>query len=220
MATTPVSAGSTGRRRVAELALLFTAGPALLTLGPRWLVSVGILASGLLCAGVLLRDPTFPRRELVGAPGIRPGLGIVLRRAVFVSLGLVVVAVATVPKSLFAFPRHRTSLWLLVMVLYPLSAYAQEIVFRTFFFHRYGHLFSTGRRRILASGLIFGWAHVVVNDLAAIPLAAVAGLLFASTYERSRSTLLVSIEHAIYGDVVFTIGLGSLFYSSARWIAH
>jgi uncharacterized protein len=213
-------AESPTRRRAAELVLLFTAGPALLTLGPRWLVSVVILASGLLCAGVLFRDPTFPRRDLLGAAGVRPGLGVVLRRALLVSLGLLIVAVATVPRSLFAFPRHRTSIWLLVMVLYPLSAWSQEIVFRTFFFHRYGHLFATARRRILASGLIFGWAHVVVNNLAAIPLAAVAGLLFASTYERSRSTLLVSIEHALYGDVVFTVGLGSLFYSSTRWIAH
>jgi uncharacterized protein len=214
------SAESATRRRATELVLLFTVGPALLTLGPRWLVSVGILASGLLCAALLVRDPTFPRRDLLGAAGVGPGLGVVLRRAVLVSLGLVIVAVATVPRSLFAFPRHRTSVWLLVMVLYPLSAWAQEIVFRTFFFHRYGHLFATARRRILASGLIFGWAHVVVNDLAAIPLAALAGLLFASTYERSRSTLLVSIEHALYGDVVFTVGLGSLFYSSVRWIAH
>ena len=217
--TTVLSAESATRRRAAELVLLFTVGPALLTLGPRWLVSVGILGSGLLCAGVLLRDPTFARRDLLGAAGVRPGLGIVLRRALLVSVGLLIVAAATAPRSLFAFPRHRTSVWLLVMVLYPLSAWAQEIVFRTFFFHRYGHLFATARRRILASGLIFGWAHVVVNDLAAIPLAAVAGLLFASTYERSRSTLLVSIEHALYGDVVFTVGLGSLFYSSARWIA-
>ena len=207
------------RRRAAELVLLFTVGPALLTLGPRWLVSVGILASGLLCAGVLLRDPTFARRDLLGVAGVRAGLGIVLGRASLVSVGLLILAVATAPQSLFAFPRHRTWVWLLVMVLYPLSAWAQEIVFRTFFFHRYGHLFATARRRILASGLVFGWAHVVVNDLAAIPLAAVAGLLFASTYERSRSTLLVSIEHALYGDVVFTVGLGSLFYSSARWIA-
>jgi len=218
--TTAISAEGATRRRAAELVLLFTVAPALLTLGPRWLVSVGILASGLLCTGLLLRDPTFPRRNLLGAAGVRPGLGVVLRRALLVSLGLLAVTVAIVPGALFTFPRHRRSFWLLVMVLYPLSAWAQEIVFRTFFFHHYGHLFATARRRVLASGLIFGWAHVVVNDLAAIPLAAVAGLLFASTYERSRSTLLVSIEHALYGDVVFTVGLGSLFYSSARWLAH
>jgi hypothetical protein len=220
MATTRLPAEGSARRRVAELALLFTVGPALLTLGPRWLVSICILASGLLCTAVLLRDPTFSRRDLLGTAGIRPGLGVVLRRALLVSLGLLVVTVVTVPQSLFTFPRHRTLIWLLVMVLYPLSAWAQEIVFRTFFFHRYGRLFATARRRIWASGLIFGWAHVVVNNLAAIPLAAVAGLLFASTYERSRSTLLVSIEHALYGDVVFTVGLGALFYSSARWLAH
>jgi hypothetical protein len=217
---TAISAEGARRGRAAELVLLFTVGPALLTLGPRWLVSVGILASGLLCTGLLLRDPSFSRQDLLGAGGVRSGLGLVLRRALLVSVGLLIVAVATVPHALFAFPRHRTSVWLLVMVLYPLSAWAQEIVFRTFFFHRYGRLFSTARRRMLASGLIFGWAHVVVNDLAAIPLAAIAGLLFASTYERSRSTLLVSIEHALYGDVVFTVGLGALFYSSARWLAH
>jgi membrane protease YdiL (CAAX protease family) len=53
---------------------------------------------------------------------------------------------------------------------------------------------------------------VVVNDLWAVPLAAIAGLLFADTYERSRSTLLVSLQHAFYGDFVFSVGLGALFY--------
>ncbi len=108
--------------------------------------------------------------------------------------------------------------WLAVMLLYPVSAVAQEIVFRTFFFHRYGNLFSSARRRVLASGLVFGWAHVVVNNLVAVGLASLAGFVFAWTYERSRSTLLVSIEHALYGDLVFSIGLGSLFYSTTRWL--
>ena len=53
---------------------------------------------------------------------------------------------------------------------------------------------------VLASGLVFGWVHVVVNNLVAVGLASLAGFVFASTYERSRSTLLVSIEHALYGD--------------------
>ena len=127
MMTTGISAESATRRRTAELVLLFTVGPTLLTLGPRWLVSVGILASGLLCTGVLLRDPSFSRRDLLGTAGLRPGLGIVLRRLLLVSLGLLVVTVAVDPQALFAFPRHRTSVWLLVMVLYPLSAWAQEI---------------------------------------------------------------------------------------------
>jgi uncharacterized protein len=194
-------------------------GPALLALGPRWLVTVGILASGLTCAVVLAIDPTFPRGGLVGAKGVRPDLGFVLARTLAVWAGLLATTLIAAPRSLFHFPRTRPIVWLVVMFLYPLSAYAQEIVFRTFFFHRYGDLFSSARRRVLASGLLFGWAHVVVNNLVAIALASVAGIVFASTYEGSRSTLLASIEHALYGDFVFSVGLGSLFYSSARWLS-
>jgi hypothetical protein len=39
----------------------------------------------------------------------------------------------------------------------------------------------------------------------------------AHRYERSGSTLLVSLEHALYGDFVFTVGLGPIFTSHARW---
>jgi membrane protease YdiL (CAAX protease family) len=201
-----------------ELAVLFTVGPALLALGPRWLVTVGILASGLTCAGALVIDPTFPRGDLVGATGVRPGLRLVLARTLAVWAGLLAATLIAAPRSLFNFPRTRPIVWFAVMCLYPLSAYAQEIVFRTFFFHRYGGLFSGARSRVLASGLLFGWAHVVVNNLVAVVLASVAGIVFASTYERSRSTLLVSIEHALYGNFVFSVGLGSLFYSSTRWL--
>jgi membrane protease YdiL (CAAX protease family) len=104
------------------------------------------------------------------------------------------------------------------MVLYPISAWAQEIAYRTFFFHRYGALFQRPAARVAASGLLFGWGHIAVNNLLAVGLASVAGFLFAWTYERSRSTLLVTLEHALYGDFVFSVGLGSLFYSTSRWL--
>jgi membrane protease YdiL (CAAX protease family) len=106
------------------------------------------------------------------------------------------------------------------MVVYPISAWAQEIAYRPFFFHRYGSLFRRPATRVLASGLLFGWGHIAVNNLLAVVLASAAGCLFAWTYERSRSTLLVTLEHALYGDFVFSVGLGSLFYSTARWLTH
>jgi hypothetical protein len=208
------------RRRLVELVLVFTVLPLLLAIGPRWLVSVAILASGLACVVALARDPTFPRRELWGAAGLRGGIRRVLLRTLIVWGGLLAVTALALPEALFSFPRTRPVVWGAVMVLYPLSAYAQEVVFRTFFFHRYGGLFASGRVRVLVSGLLFGWAHVVVNNLLAIPLSALAGVLFASTYARSRSTLLVAIEHALYGDFVFTVGLGALFYSTTRWLTH
>ena len=205
------------RRRAVELVALFGLLPGLLALGPRWLVSVGILASGVIAIVALVLDPTFRRRELIDPRGLSIGLRPVLLRALVVAVGLFVVTALASPQALFGFPRHRPVAWAIVMVLYPLSAYAQEVVFRPFFFHRYGHLFSSPWRRVLASGLVFGWAHIVVNNVLAMVLASVGGILFASTYERSRSTMLVSLEHALYGDIAFTIGLGGVFYSTTRW---
>jgi hypothetical protein len=213
-----IPAGPARAARAVELILAFAVAPALLALGPRRLVSLAILAAGALCAVVLARDPSFPRRQLFDAAAARAGLGRVLRRTVLVWTGLLALTAVASPDTLFEFPRTRPGVWLAVMCLYPLSGFAQELIFRTFFFHRYRDIFAHPRTRVLASGLIFGWAHIVVNNLAAVPLSAVAGVLFARTYERSRSTLLVSIEHALYGDFVFTIGLGALFYSTERWL--
>ena len=36
------------------------------------------------------------------------------------------------------------------------------------------------------------------------------GLIFAITYYKTKSTLLVSIEHAIYGCWLFTVGMGDM----------
>ena len=211
---------SSSWRRSVELAVLFSAAPGVLALGPRWLVTVGILATGVGCGVVLALDPTFPRRELFDVAAARKGIGFVLGRTLIGWVALVVLTILVAPDRLFAFPRTNPTLWAALMVIYPISAYAQEIVFRTFFFHRYADLLRWPGVTVVASGLVFGWAHIVVNNLAAVGLSALAGLLFASTYHRSRSTLLVSIEHALYGDFVFTVGLGSLFYSPERWLAH
>jgi membrane protease YdiL (CAAX protease family) len=214
----PAWPAARARRLSIELALIFGLGPLLLALGPRWLVSLGILGAGIVASVVLIADPTFDRRQLVSGFGERAHVRRVLARTAGV-WALLLVAAAMFAPSLFPLPRTRPLVWALIMVLYPISAWAQEIAYRTFFFHRYGALFQRPGARIAASGLLFGWGHIAVNNLLAVVLASAAGLLFAWTYERSRSTLLVTLEHALYGDFVFSVGLGRLFYSTARWLA-
>jgi membrane protease YdiL (CAAX protease family) len=207
------------RRRVVELILIFVLAPALLALVPRRFVSLGILVGGIAGAVVLIRDPTFHSRQLVSGFGGRAEVRRVLVRTAGIWAVLLVAAALFAP-SLFPLPRARPVVWAIIMVVYPISAWAQEIVYRPFFFHRYGALFRRPAARVAASGLLFGWGHIAVNNLLAIVLASAAGVLFAWTYERSRSTLLVTLEHALYGDFVFSVGLGSLFYSTARWLTH
>jgi hypothetical protein len=46
-------------------------------------------------------------------------------------------------------------------------------------------------------------------------LSAAAGWIFARRYQQTRSLLATSIEHALYGVLAFTVGLGDLFYHGA-----
>ena len=203
--------------RVAELVAIFVVAPALLALGPRWGVSLGILGGGVLAVVLLRADPTFAARGLWGWSRGRGARGRVLARTGLAWAAMLAIVLWHDPSSLFRFPRERPGAWAAVMVLYPLSAYAQEVLCRTFFFHRYGRLFPRAAARVAASAVLFGWAHVAVNNLLAVGLGAIVGLLFSSTYERTRSTALVTLEHALYGDFLFTVGLGDIFYSVARW---
>jgi len=141
----------------------------------------------------------------------------VLVRTAVACAGILAATALLAPARLFALPRERPVVWVFIMVLYPISAYAQELVYRTFFFHRYGALFAHRRVRVLVNAALFGWGHISVNNVVAVFLTAIVGVLFASTYERSRSTFLVTLEHALYGDFVFSVGIGDLFYTTARW---
>jgi membrane protease YdiL (CAAX protease family) len=173
-----------------------------------------VLAVG--CLVLLLRDPTFDRRRLVGTRNLGAGVRRIL--AVFLPAGAVVGLAVWffLPERFLAFPAQRPQLWLMVMLLYPLvSVYPQELLFRTFFFHRYRPLFGDRWAMITMSALAFGAAHLFFANPVAPIMSAIGGGLFAWTYARSGSTLQSVIEHALWGDLIFTIGLGWYFYGGA-----
>ena len=65
------------------------------------------------------------------------------------------------------------------------------------------------------SGFCFGLAHLFFANWIAPVLTALGGVIFARTYSRSGSTMLVSVEHSLWGNFIFTIGLGWYFYAGA-----
>lgn len=118
-----------------------------------------------------------------------------------------------VPHAWMAFPRERPGLWALVMVFYPfLSALPQEFLYRRFFFWRYAPLMGAGAARLIVNALLFGWLHVMYENWPAFILSALGGVVFAATYAHTRNLVLVWIEHTLYGQFLFTIGLGRFFY--------
>ena len=204
-----------------ELAVLFGLLPGLMALGPRWTVLPAIMVGGAVCLVLLLRDPDFQRARLGDAAAARRGLGRVLARTAAVWLGLVLFGLLAVGHAqLFYLPRTLPRVWVAMILLYlPLSAYPQEVMYRAFFFHRYGSLFRRPGALLVANAALFGWAHVLARNFSAVLLTALGGLLFASTYARSRSTLLVAIEHALYGAFVFTVGVGGMFVNGVRLLS-
>ena len=113
--------------------------------------------------------------------------------------------------ELFNVLRTKPFLWLVILFIYTLfSVYPQEILYRTFFFQRYKIFIQDDKLFIFLNAIIFSIGHLFFKNTLVIVLTFLGGLLFASTYNRTKSTLLVSIEHALYGCWLFTVGMGTM----------
>ena len=121
----------------------------------------------------------------------------------------------TIRTLFLEFPRNRPDVYLRIMLLYPLMSVAvQELVYRTFFFHRYGVLFGGAWwLAILLNGVLFGIGHVVIGTPLAVYGTMATGALFAWRYVMTRSFWAVFIEHTLWGALVFTVGLGRYFFT-------
>jgi hypothetical protein len=203
----------------AEFAVLFVGIPILFYLHRHFFGTFlipFILGIAALCLVLLLADKHFDRRRLFDTEHFFPRLRKTLLTFIPWAAALTLAWTLYQPQKLFAFPRANPPLWAAVMVLYPLlSAYPQEVIFRTFLFHRYRFLFPGRNTRIVGSALAFGLAHLFFANWLAPTLSALGGFLIAVTYAGTASTLQASIVHGLWGNLVFTIGLGRFFYGGA-----
>ncbi|MGO4212684.1 CPBP family intramembrane glutamic endopeptidase [Terriglobus sp. 2YAB30_2] len=201
-----------------ELVVLFIGVPAAYRLSPVRLPALPVLW---LAAGYawwqLARDPGFDRRQLWNPAPLGSNLAGIL--AIF----LVVAALQwagvhwLAPNLEWSFARRHTRFWAMVMVLYPiLSVYPQAFLYRAFFMHRYACLFPAtpegGLMLVAASAAVFGGMHIVFRNPLAVVLTFLGGLLFAWRYQHTESLFVSSVEHALYGCWLFTVGLGQYFY--------
>ena len=68
---------------------------------------------------------------------------------------------------------------------------------------------------VCMSAIAFCFAHILFINWVAPILGLAAGIIFALTYQKTKSLIIVSIEHGLYGDVLFFIGLGWFFWGGA-----
>ncbi len=133
-------------------------------------------------------------------------------------LKLVIIAIATIAfvwftdkSQLFFVLYNKPKLWIFILFLYSLfSVYPQELIYRTLYFQRYKSLFKSQSLFMFMNAILFSLAHLFFRNSLVLILTFLGGLLFAFTYNKTKSTLLVSIEHAIYGSWLFTVGMGAM----------
>jgi len=152
----------------------------------------------------------FWRWDAVRWKNLKP----VLVRWIFACVAMLVFLYFYNPDRMFGLWRERPEIIPYLLVFYPLaSALPQEFIFCAFFFKRYQPFFGKGALMVLASAVVFAYAHVLYINPVAPVISFFGGLIFAMTYRKHGSLALVTIEHALYGAALFLIGLGRYFYS-------
>lgn len=113
--------------------------------------------------------------------------------------------------DLFRVVINQPLLWVGISLFYVLmSVIPQEFVYRHFFFARYQELVPNRTAFVVLNASLFCAAHLMFENLLVLALTFAGGILFALTYQRKRSFLLVSLEHSLYGLWLYTLGLGQM----------
>lgn len=201
----------------AEFVVVFfglVAGYTLLFRGTSPIPVLVVLAAAALV--YLLRSRSFDRRSLWRGGALPGSLRSMLLLWVVAAAGCAAAVALIEPDQLLVLPRTEPLLWLLIVVFYPLaSVYPQELLFRAFVFHRYAPVFGDGTGIVAASAAAFGFVHIAFGNWVAVVLSAAGGWIFGARYRRTRSLGTVSVEHSLYGLLMFTVGLGQYFYHGA-----
>jgi len=120
------------------------------------------------------------------------------------------------PDRLFFLISQRPELLLALFFLYPvISALPQEFIFCKFIFRRYERFFGRRLGMVWASAIIFAFAHILYINPVAPLLSLIGGYIFAQTYRKTGSLALVTLEHSLYGNSLFILGLGWYFYGGS-----
>ncbi len=210
-------------RAALELCLLFFGVPLLFFLAPGTLPKRPVLIAAL--AYVLIRLYFRVGRVRWGAvwrvafsppqPGWWRGICL---RAPIMAAACVIMVYTLSPDSAFFLARERPAFWLAIMILYPpLSALPQEIIYRLYFFEAYAGLFPSERWLALLNIALFSWLHVFYTGFFAMAATFLAGIVFTTRYLAAgppdrRSLWPVLIEHTLYGQILFTVGMGRYFH--------
>ena len=174
-------------------------------------VKIGVLLIGVIyCIYTSIKQNVVSKKELyqISLKGYWPIIGITFVLLIVLTTSMMYVSHKDL---LFKVVLKKPVMWISIVFFYSIfSVYPQEFLYRSFFFNRYQTIFKNKYTLIITNAVLFSLAHLVFQNLLVSILTFIGGLLFATTYYRSKSLLLTSLEHAIYGSWLFTVGMGEM----------
>lgn len=196
---------------IGELVLLFVLIPCILVFEISMVIKAGVVLSGIIfVAWTALKNRLITGRSLYSLPS-KPYWKYILFRFIVLIICTTILMYFSDSEKLFLVVRKKPMLWLSISIFYTvISVYPQEFLYRSFFFSRYGLLFKNHYLLISVNALVFCFAHIGFKNLLVLCLTLAGGLIFAITYLKTKSLLLTTIEHALYGSWLFTVGMGEM----------
>ncbi|NOU60887.1 CPBP family intramembrane glutamic endopeptidase [Marinifilum caeruleilacunae] len=165
----------------------------------------------LYCLFIVIKDKNFDR-EIFRVKRNYPWQDFLLKGSILLIITSIWVYVFRAD-VFFHLPRNNFWIWVAVIISYPIwSAYTQEFIFRAFYYHRYKTLFTSPVVMLLINAFCFAMAHIIFRNWVALIFTFVGSLIFSYTYLRNKSLNAVFLEHSLYGNILFTNGLGIYFY--------
>ncbi len=194
-----------------ELALLFVLIPCVL-----YFDIPGFIKGGFVLVGIayvirtVIKNQLITRKSLYTLPLKSYWKAIVFRFMLLIIFSTILMYFSDKEK-LFFVVKTNAAMWLMVSIFYSVvSVYPQELLYRSFFFSRYSPLLKNPFLLVAVNSLAFSFAHIVFKNLFVLLITLIGGVIFAITFFRTRSLLLTSIEHALYGSWLFTVGMGEM----------
>jgi membrane protease YdiL (CAAX protease family) len=196
---------------LAELILLFVALPFVLLIPIPIPVKVGTMLLGVAYVlTVTVKNKLVSRKSLYSWPEKSYWKYVFLRFVLLVFISTALMYLFE-PGKLFIVVKTNIWFWLMLSAFYSIfSVYPQEFLYRSFFFARYRNLVKNPILFIAINAIAFSLAHVGFKNILVLVITFIGGVVFAITYFKTKSLLFTSVEHAIYGSWLFTLGAGEM----------
>lgn len=196
--------------KIGELISLFIALPILLMLDIGILYKVLTVVIGIIyCIWVSNHLKIVSKKHLL-VVDFKDNILRIIITFVLISISSLCYMYAYYPDNLFIVAKRTPLLWVMILFVYTLfSALPQELLYRTYYFKRYSDILSP-KYLIVINILIFPIAHLMFHNDLVLLVTLIGGALFTINYYRHQSTILISIEHALYGNILFTVGMGEM----------